>query len=264
MMTSKVSLSRTLDISVWVVPFLFLTIAGCRTKTLQASAKPTVDRLFDKDLAFFKRGNPDLKEVALSIDDGPHYQYVPKILETLRKQHVHATFFVVGKKVVESPGIAREMIADGNEIGNHSMTHPRLDTVPLDVVRKEISQCQAAVKKATGRDTTLLRPPGVRYTNAVLRLAKEMGYTTVAAGITTGDYILTGDYSWYRGHAGYQDHVNAMPQRVFKQLKNGGIIDLHDMPATADALDAIIKGIRERGYKIVTVSELLAHLPNPQ
>ena len=82
-----------------------------------------------------------------------------------------------------------------------------------------------------------------------------------AATIGAADYIVPGDHSWTRGNPGYQEHVNAVQEAVFKQLKNGGIIDLHDMPTTADALDAIIKGIRQRGYKIVTVSEMLKRLP---
>ncbi len=216
---------------------------------------------FDPALSFFQRGNPKVKEVALSIDDGPHIQYAPKILAVLRQDHCHATFFVVGKKVQEHPELVREMLAGGNEVGNHSMTHPRLDSVPLERVRSEISGCQQAVFQAANYKTWLLRPPGERYTETILRAAKAMHYVTVAANIVTGDFILVGDTTWYRGNPGYQQHVSAIPRLVFKQLKNGAIIDLHDMPTTADALDIVIKGIRKRGYKIVTVSQLLSHLP---
>ena len=219
------------------------------------------DELFDSNLAFFLRGNLKVKEVALSIDDGPHIQYAPKILEVLRQNKAHATFFVVGIKVKEHPELVREMLADGNEVGNHSMTHPRLNKLPLDEVKREITECGDAVFKATGKRMTLMRPPGERYTDAVLKVAKDLHYISVAANIGVGDYILVGDRSWYRGNPGYEAHVDSIPESVFKQLKNGGIIDLHDMPTTADALDAVIKGIRSRGFKIVTVSELLRHLP---
>ena len=227
---------------------------------LPAQAGEIDEASFDSSLAFFKRGNPKVKEVALSIDDGPHILYAPKILDVLKKNHVHATFFVVGQKVDEQPQIVRQMLSDGNEVGNHSMTHPRFDTLPLDEVRKEISDCEAAVFKATGQTTRLLRPPGERYTDDVLRVAKEMRYMTVAANIGVSDYILPGDRSWYRGNPGYREHVTAVEPKVLKQLKNGAIIDLHDMPTTADALDSIIKSIRRRGYKIVTVTELFSHL----
>ena len=217
--------------------------------------------MFDTPLSFFKRGNPKLKEVALSIDDGPHILYAPKILDVLRKNHVRATFFVVGKKVDEHPEIIRQMVKDGHEIGNHSMTHPRLDTLSLEAVRQEITGCAASVLKASGVKLKLLRPPGERYTDDVLRVAKGLGYISVAENIGVSDYILVGDRSWYRGNPGYQEHVDSILTNVLKQLKNGGIIDLHDMPTTADALDDLIKGIRQRGYKIVTVSKLLSHVP---
>lgn len=217
--------------------------------------------LFDQEKSFFIRGNPKLKQVALSIDDGPHILFAPKILEVLRQNHAHATFFVVGVKVQEHPEIVREMLADGNEVGNHSMTHPRLNTVSQEVVAQELTRCRSAVEKACGATTWLLRPPGERYTDEVLQTAKRLGFITVAATIGAADYIVPGDHSWTRGNPGYQEHVNAVQEAVFKQLKNGGIIDLHDMPTTADALDAIIKGIRQRGYKIVTVSEMLKRLP---
>ena len=220
--------------------------------------------MFDANKSFFLKGNPNVKEVALSIDDGPHFQYAPKILEVLRQNQAHATFFVVGVKVNEHPEIVREMIADGNEVGNHSMTHPRLDSINLDQVQEEIAACSNAVQRATGKGTWLLRPPGERYNDKVLLVAKKLHYVTVAANIGANDYILPGDRSWYRGNPGYEAHVADVSRNVFKQLKNGGIIDLHDMPTTADSLDTVIKGIRSRGYKIVTVSELLEHLPRHQ
>ena len=262
-MTLSLSRSKRLAVTlrfvaaVTVSGFVGLQSSYAGPRTHQTAAND----LFDEDLSFFNRGNPKVKEVALSIDDGPHILYAPKILEVLRQDRAHATFFVVGKKVLEHPELAREMIADGNEIGNHSMTHPRLNTLPLDAVKDEITQCEAAVLKATGKTTRLLRPPGERYNDNDLLVAKKLHYITVAANIGANDYILPGDRSWYRGNPGYQAHVESISKAVFKQLKNGAIIDLHDMPTTADALDEVIKGVRSRGYKIVTVSELLEHLP---
>lgn len=245
-------------------PILSITIASLAMSAIcgPGPKRGTVDpELFDSHLAFFKRGDPKAKVVALSIDDGPHILYAPKILAMLKANHAHATFFVVGNKVNEHPEIVREMVANGNEVGNHSMTHPRLDTLSQEGVKKEIAGCEDAVFKAAGVRTKFLRPPGERYSDEVLATAKEMNYISVAANIGISDYILVGDRTWYRDNPGYQAHVDAIPRQVFKQLKNGAIIDLHDMPTTADALETVIKGIRRRGYKIVTVSELLARLP---
>ncbi len=115
--------------------------------------------------------------------------------------------------------------------------------------------------KAAGLKMTLMRPPGERFTHDVLQTAKQMGFITVAANIGVKDYIIEGDHTWERDNPKYPDRVKDVFRNTLKQLKNGAIIDLHDMPTTADALDDIIKAIQQRGYKILTVSELLNHLP---
>ncbi|MDR3690708.1 MAG: polysaccharide deacetylase family protein [Fimbriimonas sp.] len=252
---------------VWLTPlvvFALLSVAFLlyRHGHLPGSngVAPSTGVTYDARLAILRRGDPNLKEVALTIDDGPHPKYVPKILEVLRQDNVHATFFVVGQKVQEHPEIVREMLRDGNELGNHSMTHPRFITLDAAGVRKEIAGCAAAVLKATGQKMTLVRPPGLRYTDEILRIDKEMNYVTVEENIAVGDYIVKGDYSWYPGSKEFPTHVATIEHNVFKQLKNGAIIVLHDMPVTAAALHDIIGGIRSRGYKIVTVSDMLTHL----
>ena len=211
-------------------------------------------------LHILKRGNPNLREVALTIDDGPHVQWAPHILETLKKNHVHATFFVVGKKVLEHPEIVRQMLSDGNEVGNHSMTHPRLTKIDLKAVNEELVNCHKTVFEATGYRMKLMRPPGLQYTDGVLKIGKQLGYITVEENIAVGDFILKGDRSWYEGSSGFDGHVEQVRANVFKQLKPGAIIVIHDMPVTSAALDSILKGIQERGYRIVMVSEMLKHL----
>lgn len=215
---------------------------------------------FDGHLKLLRRGNLDLKEVALTIDDGPHPKWATMILNALRIHHVHATFFVVGKMVGANPDLAKLEVADGHELGNHSMTHPRFDEIPLEDVKREIIECQDAVKKATGYEMKYLRPPGVRYTDKVLAAARDMGLTTIGENIGAHDFVKEGDYSWTPGNPGFPGRVKGVVHDVVKQLKNGGIIDLHDMPATAYAMSDLIEQIEANGYKIVTVSEMLSHL----
>jgi peptidoglycan/xylan/chitin deacetylase (PgdA/CDA1 family) len=217
---------------------------------------------YDGHLHFLKRGNMDLPEVALTIDDGPHPEWAPKILDALRAHHVHATFFLVGKKVAEHPEIVKRMVDEGNEVGNHSMTHPRFDSISLDQVKQEIVSCQAAIQKAAKVQTNLLRPPGVRYNDKVLALARDLGYTTVAENAGAHDFILEGDYSWTPGNAKFPDRVKGITRDIVKQLKNGTIIDLHDMPATAYAMGDLISAIEAKGFKIVTAGEMIKHLPH--
>jgi len=253
--------STAVVLIVCLVAYRFMHRGGL--PAIQNGSTKAGGQTYIPSLALLKRGNPALKEVALTIDDGPHPKYVPKILRVLREDQTHATFFVVGKKVLEHPEFVRQMLADGHNVGNHSMTHPRFITLSPDDVRKEIAGCAQAVFKATGTKMTLVRPPGLRYTSDILKIDKEMHYITVEENIAVGDFIVVGDFSWYPNSPTYPKHVADIQRNVFKQLKNGAIIVLHDMPATADALDNIIKGIHERGYTIVTIPEMLAHLPNP-
>jgi peptidoglycan/xylan/chitin deacetylase (PgdA/CDA1 family) len=156
------------------------------------------------------------------------------------------------------------MLADGNEVGNHSMTHPRFDQIPIAQVQTEIEQGGEAIEKVTGQRPVLLRPPGVRYTDQILALARDLGYTTIAENVGAHDFILEGDYSWTPGNAKFPERVAGITRDVVKQLKNGAIIDLHDMPATAYAMPELIDAIEAHGYKIVTAGQMLAEMkPQP-
>jgi peptidoglycan/xylan/chitin deacetylase (PgdA/CDA1 family) len=150
------------------------------------------------------------------------------------------------------------MIAEGHEVGNHTMTHRRLDSLdPLDV-RRELAGCAATIRQAAGRDVTLFRPPGMRSNSMVLDVARRQGYTTI--DWTTGAKDFTGSN-------GIRDQVEPQPeliaQRVLSNVSNGSIVLLHDAPATAKAMPAIIRGLRAQGYQIISVSQMLASLPRP-
>ena len=214
---------------------------------------------YDGHLHYLTRGSLDYREVALTIDDGPHPEWLPTILKALKKHQVHATFFLVGKMVKAHPELAKQIVAEGHELGDHSMNHPRFDTITIPEVKQEILDCAAEIQKATGVKVNLVRPPGVRLNEKILVAARDLGFTTIAENAGAHDFILEGDYSWYPGHAGFEEHVKKIVTDIDKQLKNGVIIDLHDMPATAYAMDALVADIESRGYKIVTASQLLAH-----
>ncbi len=255
----------TTSIKLAALALISISSVACshRTPVKPPKSKSIVsNEAYIPSLALLRRGNQELKEVALTIDDGPHDKWAPAILKALRDNHVHATFFVVGKKVKEHPELVKQMLADGNEVGNHSMNHPRLDSISLAKVKDEIVECHKTVFQETGYRMKLLRPPGLRYTEDILKLGKSLGYTTVEENIAVGDFIVVGDHTWYENNPGFPAHVAKVRFNVFKQLKNGAIIVIHDMPATAAALDSILKGIAERGYKVVTASEMLAHLKN--
>jgi peptidoglycan-N-acetylglucosamine deacetylase len=208
--------------------------------------------------ALFKRGTEQARSVAITIDDGPYPETTEKILEALAKADARVTFFVVGARVDERPDLVRRMLADRHEVGNHTMNHPRLDELPLDAVGWEILECALAVREAGGVEMTLFRPPGMRASPEVLSLARSLGYTTVWWNVGAKDFTgLTPE------GLRLEPDPSEITQSVLANVKPGSIVLLHDTPATAKALPAILRGLQARGFQIRTVSEMMGELPRP-
>ncbi|MBS1715593.1 MAG: polysaccharide deacetylase family protein [Armatimonadetes bacterium] len=194
-------------------------------------------------------GNPHLREVCLTFDDGPHRESMTKILDALRDANVRATFFVVGKVVEKEPALVRRMMQEGHEVGNHTYSHKRLTQMALESAKQEIRACASSVERATGAKMSLLRPPGMSYDRSVLDLARELGYVTVHWNVVAADYVPVAP-----------DTIRA---RVMRQVKDGSVVLLHDSPDTAAALPLIIRDLRAKGFGFVTASQMLARLPRP-
>lgn len=202
---------------------------------------------YDPQTGLLEHGDPNLPEVALTIDDGPDPRYGPQIAQMLHDKGVAATFFVVGVRVKQYPEVVKQIDGLGFEIENHTYDHQRLDKLKPHEIANEIRFCAANIEKATGKKTTLLRPPGVQYNDQVLATAKSLGYATI---------------SWTCGARDYdQQPASYIAQRILDRSEAGSIIILHqDTPSTLTALPAIIDGLRSRGYRFVTVSQMLDHL----
>lgn len=206
--------------------------------------------LYDPDSGMLYHGNPKLKEIALTIDDGPNPAYGPAILATLKANNCPATFFVVGIRARQLPNLLREMAADGDEIGNHTYDHQRLPGLPPHSIASELRDDDNDIFRATGIHTRLLRPPGMEYNHKVLTVAKALGYRTISYTVAAKDY-LPQDPAW-------------IAQRVIDRTENGSIILLHqDTPDTVQALPTIIKSLRAKGYEFVTIKTMLADLKVP-
>ncbi|MCW5941940.1 MAG: polysaccharide deacetylase family protein [Fimbriimonadaceae bacterium] len=193
-------------------------------------------------------GNADLKEVALTFDDGPT-DTTRDLLDVLKADQARATFFVVGKQVAKYPGLVRRMMDEGHEVGNHSFHHPRLDDLAQNQIRDEITACDRAVFQATGAHMSLFRPPGMRYDEVVLRATQDLGYVTVHWNVAAKDFT--------------DQAPSVIRDRVLDHVQPGSVILLHGHPDTVRALPAILAGLRERGYRLVTVSQMLSRLPRP-
>jgi len=208
------------------------------------------DDLYDTSTNRLLHGNRELKEVAITIDDGPHNGTGDQILDILKREDAKATFFVVGVNMKRHPDLVKRMLADGHEVANHTFTHFRLSTLRPDQMRREINDNDILFYRITGRHLNLLRPPGVNYNPVVSKVARDLGYETILVNVVSKDFDdQTPDY---------------IVDRTLRRTENGSIILLHDdRMSTVMALPRIIQGLRESGYKLVTVSEMLAHLPKP-
>lgn len=190
------------------------------------------------------RGNPDIKAVALTFDDGPHPAFTPRILAILKKYNIKATFFVVGKMAKQFPYLVRAEAAAGNVVGNHTYDHLNLTKIPDSMVTVQWQKGNAVIKSILGADPAFCRPPGGDYDKTVIQAAMKQGLTTVLWTDDPGDYAKPGD--------------KAIEKRVLDRIDNGGIILIHDgIQQTIDVLPQIIEHLQKRGFKFETVAEMI-------
>ena len=185
------------------------------------------------------------KCVALTFDGGPSPTTV-RLLDILKEEHLHATFFVQGEgHIGKYPEILRRISDEGHEIGNHTWTHKVLTRIDQEEARQELSRTQNAIEKITGNRPVLMRPPQGRTNRDVAKVCKELGLAQVLWSVTAKDYETTDSA--------------LITERVLDQTHRDGVILLHDLhKGTVPAVPGILKALKERGYTIVTVSQLLA------
>jgi peptidoglycan/xylan/chitin deacetylase (PgdA/CDA1 family) len=205
--------------------------------------------LYRSDAALLLHGNRNLPEVALTFDDGPHPESRGAILDILHREHIHATFFDVGINMAAHPDLVERTISEGNEIGNHSQDHMnRLDVIDSRHRHYEINDADILYASITGKHLSLLRPPGMRYNDEVLKDTHDLGYIVVGYTTASRDFDPN-------------EKPHDITERTLSRAENGSIILLHDYAPTAAALPDIISGLKAKGLRCVTISEMISHLP---
>lgn len=192
------------------------------------------------------------KQIALTYDDGPNGTHTPRLLETLARHNVKATFFLIGRFAKERSDIAREIIAAGHVVGNHTFTHPLLTLKRATEIRRELSDCHAVLKDIVGEHSNLFRPPFGGRRPAVLRIARELGLVPIMWNVT--------GYDWNAPPA------EVIERKVASQVRGGDVILLHDgshkavgadRSQTVFATDHLIGRYKAEGYEFVTIPQML-------
>lgn len=188
------------------------------------------------------------KIVALTLDDGPHCKTTPQILKVLKEKNVKVTFFVLGEHAVDHPEIVAQEVADGHEVASHTHSHKFLSKLSKKEIDEEFDKSEKAIIAATAPKPNLFRPPGGAYNDAIVAAAQQRGYSTILWSVDPGDWR--------------NPSVASVVDNIMSHVQPGSIVLLHDgqypLP-TAEALGIVIDKLREQGYSIVTVSELLQY-----
>jgi len=195
------------------------------------------------------------KVVALTFDDGPSADWTPKILDELKKARLPATFFMLGNHVEQYPQVARRVVAEGHEIGNHTYDHHVLIYYKPEELEREINDAQRAIKSVTGVETKYFRPPKAWLTAAEKKQIKQMGYKTILWSLNSKDWVTF--------------HDKQITAYILNNIHSGDIILFHDSGGvftteggnrkqTVKTIPRLARKLREKGYRFVTISELLS------
>ena len=189
----------------------------------------------------------DSKKIAITFDDGPHPHQTKQILDILDRYQIKSTFFMVGINVINYPEVAREVIARGHEVGNHTFTHTHLKRLDEKRLSEELGKCEDALEELCEYRPHLFRPPEGAINPYIRHCSENYDYRLILWSIDTRD--------WESKDAA--QIVNT----VLEQIQPGDIILMHDyigrQSKTAEALEVLLPKLLSRGYEPVTVSNLI-------
>jgi cellulose synthase/poly-beta-1,6-N-acetylglucosamine synthase-like glycosyltransferase/peptidoglycan/xylan/chitin deacetylase (PgdA/CDA1 family)/spore germination protein YaaH len=242
--------------------------AGERKITVDSDTNLVTDEIFQNlpmPYVVDMYGGTQRKEVAITFDDGPDPEWTPKILDILKQKGVKATFFLIGVQVEKFPGVAKRIFNEGHEIGNHTFTHPDISSISKRYFEVELNLTERIFESKLGVKPVLMRPPyaideapDTADQVRPLEVAQDLGYIAVGEKIDPNDWR---DNPRRTGQEIADDVLANLPPCAPKNLRCGNIILLHDgggdRSETVVALGLILDGLKQRGYQVVPVSELM-------
>ena len=226
-------------VSIITVVILFC-IAGTLRNKNEAIQTSSVN---DKLLPIYNVQTEE-KKVAFTMNCAWNADDIDQILEVLKQNDTKITFFMVGNWIDKFPEAVKKIYEAGHEIASHSNTHPHVNNLSYEENIEEIEKSNDKIEKITGQRTKIYRAPYGEYNNTVIKAVQDKGYYCIQWNLDTLDYTgLTGEEMW---------------NRIKDKIKAGDIILSHNgTKHTAEALDMILKNIKQKGLQVVTVSELI-------
>lgn len=202
---------------------------------------------------FYRAKTPE-KVVALTFDDGPSPLWTPRILIALKQAGVKGTFFMLGEHVEKYPEVARQVAAEGHDIGIHSYRHNSYIYYTKYELENDLKNTEAIIKKVTGLDTKLFRPPKAWLSKREKKKIKEFGYKIILWSLNSKDWVNFDD--------------KYIVNYLVKNVRPGDIILFHDSGGvfgteggsrkeTVLAIPRLVEKLKEKGYRCISVTELL-------
>ena len=205
---------------------------------------PPKIHLEDLDPQPIYRGNPEKPMVAFLINVAWGNEFIPAILETLDNHQIKTTFFFDGSWVKENPELAKTIYQAGHEIGNHAYSHPNLESSSRDKTVEELKKTNDVIEETLVVKPTWFAPPSGSFNDTTVQVAHELGMKTI---LWTADTV-----DWKK------PETSEVVNRVLSKIEKGTMVLMHPTKATAEGLDAMIRGVKEKGYQLGTVSELMS------
>lgn len=230
------------NIKQWYIVFsaaFFLFIA-----LIAGMLQPVMDaNIGSEEIQPIRHGTTEQQKVAFACNVFWGEEFFPDLLRILDENNCKITFFIGGSWAKRYPDVLHTISDRGHELGNHSYSHPHPNTLNKEKNIEQILKTEELIKEITGVKTNLYAPPYGEYNSTVLLSAREAGYKTTLWSIDTID--------WQR------PTPEIIRQRVLKKIHNGAIILIHPTEPTVKALPELIREIKNKGYEVTTVSNIL-------
>jgi probable sporulation protein (polysaccharide deacetylase family) len=189
------------------------------------------------------RGHPEKPMVALLINVAWGNEYIPDMLDTLKRHNVKATFFLEGRWVKNNPDMAKMIVDAGHEIGNHSYSHPDLKIMSNEAIRDQLVKTNEVIEATTGVKCKWFAPPSGSYRDDVVKIAHELHMKTIMWSVDTIDW--------------QKPSPSVIVERVMSKIHPGAMVLMHPTASTSQALETLILSIKQKEYEIANVSTLL-------